>query len=66
MGLKVEMDNKGAVDLANNWSIGGIRSSIMSHIAFRMCPFVLIIYLRDYQYDFDLDIVVLWSCYGVL
>ena len=43
-----------------------IRSSIMSHIIFKMCPFVLIIYLRDYQYDFDLDIVVLWSCYGVL
>ena len=31
-----------------------------------MCQFVLIIYLRDYHYDFDLDIVVLWSCYGVL
>jgi hypothetical protein len=38
----------------------------MSHITFKMCPFILIIYLRDYQYDFDLDIVVLWSCYGVL
>ena len=24
------------------------------------------IHLRDYHYDFDLDIVVLWSCYGVL
>ena len=43
-----------------------IRSSIMSHITFKMCQFVLIIYLRDYHYDFDLDIVVLWSCYGVL
>jgi hypothetical protein len=38
----------------------------MSHITFKMCSFVLIIYLRDYHYDFDLDIVVLWSCYGVL
>jgi hypothetical protein len=38
----------------------------MSHITFKMCQFVLIIYLRDYQFDFDLDIVVLWSCYGVL
>jgi len=43
-----------------------IRSSIMSHITFKMCQFVLIIYLRDYHYDFDLDIVVLWTCYGVL
>jgi hypothetical protein len=43
-----------------------VRSSIMSHITFKMCQFVLIIYLRDYQYDFYLDIVVLWSCYGVL
>ena len=38
----------------------------MSHITFEMCQIVLIIYLRDYHYDFDLDIVVLWSCYGVL
>jgi hypothetical protein len=43
-----------------------IRSSIMSHITFKMCQFVLIIFLRDYHYDFDLDIVVLWTCYGVL
>jgi hypothetical protein len=43
-----------------------IRSSIMSHITFEMCQFVLIIYLRDYHYDFDLDIVVVWSWYGVL
>ena len=43
-----------------------IRSSIMSHITYQMCQFILIIYLRDYHYDFDLDIVVLWSCYGVL
>ena len=43
-----------------------IRSSIMSHITFKMCQFVLIIYLRDYHYDFYLDIVVLWSFYGVL
>ena len=43
-----------------------IRSSIMSHITFIMCQFVLIVHLRDYHYDFDLDIVVLWSCYGVL
>jgi len=37
----------------------------MSHITFKMCQLVLIIYLRDYHYDFDLYIVVLWSCYGV-
>ena len=37
----------------------------MSHITFEMCQFVLIIYFRDYHYDFDLDIVVVWSCYGV-
>jgi len=43
-----------------------IRSSIMSHITFQMCQFVLIIYLRDHHYYFELDIVVLWSCYGVL
>ena len=43
-----------------------IRSSIMSHITFKMCQFVLIIYLRDYHYDFYLDIYVLWSFYGVL
>ena len=43
-----------------------IRSSIMSHITLKMCQFVLKLYLRDYHYDFDLDIVVLWSCYGVL
>jgi len=43
-----------------------IRSSIMSHITFKMCQFVLIIYLRDYHYYFHLDIVVLWSFYGVL
>ena len=43
-----------------------IRSSIMSHITFIMCQFVLIVHLRDYHYVFDLDIVVLWSCYGVL
>ena len=34
-----------------------IRSSIMSHITFKMCQFVLQIYLRDYQYDFDLDML---------
>ena len=39
---------------------------IMSHITFKMCQFVLIIYLRDYHYDFYLDIYVLWSFYGVL
>ena len=42
---------------------GFIRSSIMSHITFKICPFVLIICLRDYQYDFDLDscgMVLLW------
>jgi hypothetical protein len=38
----------------------------MSHITLKMCQFVLKLYLRDYHYDFDLDIVVLWSCYGVL
>ena len=38
----------------------------MSHITFKMCQFELIIYLRDYHYDFYLDIVVLWSFYGVL
>jgi hypothetical protein len=38
----------------------------MSHITFEMCQFVLMIYLRDYHYDFDLDIVVVWSWYGVL
>ncbi len=38
----------------------------MSHITYKMCQFVLIIHLRDYHYDFDLDIVVEWSCYGVL
>jgi len=43
-----------------------IRSSIMSHITFKMCQFVMIIYLRDYHYDFYLDIYVLWSFYGVL
>ena len=43
-----------------------IRSSIMSHITLKMCQFVLIIYLRDYHYYFHLDIVVLWSFYGVL
>ena len=37
----------------------------MSHITFKMCQFVLIIYLRDYLYDIDLDIIVLWSCNGV-
>ena len=42
-----------------------IRSSIISHITFEMCQFVLIIYFRDYHYDFDLDIVVIWSWYGV-
>jgi hypothetical protein len=36
-----------------------IRSSIMSHITFIMCQFVLIVHLRDYHFDFDLDIVVL-------
>jgi hypothetical protein len=46
------------------WSY--IRSSIMSHITFIMCQFVLIVHLRDFHFDFDLDIVVLWSCYGVL
>ena len=39
-----------------------IRSSIMSHITFKMCQFVLQIYLRDYQYDFDLDML----CYGLV
>jgi len=48
------------------WCQAYIRSSIMSHISFKMCQFVLIIFLRDYHYYFDLDIVVLWSCYGVL
>ena len=43
-----------------------IRSSIMSHITFKMCQFVLVIYLRDYHHGFYLDIVVLWSFYGVL
>ena len=43
-----------------------IRSSIMSHITFKMCQFVLVIYLRDYHFNFYLDIVVLWSFYGVL
>jgi len=38
----------------------------MSHITFQMRQFVLIIYLRDYHYYFDQDIVVVWSCYGVL
>ena len=31
-----------------------------------MCQFVLIIHLRDYHYDFELDIFVVCSCYGVL
>jgi hypothetical protein len=44
---------------ANNLTVLNIRSSIMSHITFQMCQFVLIIYLRDYHYYFDLDIVVL-------
>jgi hypothetical protein len=35
-----------------------IRSNTMSHITFKMRQFVLIIYLREYHYDFDLDIVV--------
>jgi hypothetical protein len=39
-----------------------IRSSIMSHITFKMCQFVLKIYFRDYQYDFDLDML----CYGLV
>jgi hypothetical protein len=39
-----------------------IRSSIMSHITFKMCQFVLNIYLRDYHYDFDLDML----CYGLV
>jgi len=43
-----------------------IRSNIMSHITFKMCQFILIIHLRDHHYDFDLDIVLVWSCYGVL
>jgi hypothetical protein len=51
---------------ANNIRLGFIRSSVMSHITFIMCQFVLIVHLRDYHYDFDLDIVVLLSCYGVL
>ena len=46
--------------------MGGIRSNTMSHITLKMCQFVLIIHLRDYHYDFDLDIVIVWSCYGVL
>ena len=41
-------------------------SSTMSHITFKMCQFILIIHLRDYHYYFGLDIVVVWSCYGVL
>ena len=36
-----------------------IRSSIMSHITFIMCQFVLIVHLRDFHFNFDLDIVVL-------
>jgi len=35
-----------------------IRSNTMSHITFKMCQLILIIYLREYHYDFDLDIVV--------
>ena len=38
----------------------------MSHITLKMCQFVLVIYLRDYHFNFYLDIVVLWSFYGVL
>ena len=41
-----------------------IRSNTMSHITFKMCQFVLAIHLRDYHYGFDLDIVIVWSCYG--
>ena len=36
----------------------GIRSNTMSHITFKMCQFVLIIHVREYHYDFDLDTVV--------
>jgi hypothetical protein len=43
-----------------------IRSNTMSHITFKMCKFVLIIHLRNYHYDFDLDLVYVWSRYGVL
>jgi len=35
-----------------------IRSNTMSHITFKMCHFVSIIHLREYHYNFDLDIVV--------
>ena len=31
-----------------------------------MCQFILVIYLRDYHFNFYLDIFVLWSFYGVL
>ena len=50
----------------NNYVLSYIRSSIMSHITLKMCQFVLVIYLRDYHFNFYLDIVVLWSFYGVL
>jgi len=35
-----------------------IRSNTMSHITFKMCQFVLIIHLREYHYNFNLDIFV--------
>jgi len=38
--------------------LDNIRSNTMSQITFKMCQFVLIIHLREYHYDFDLDIVV--------
>ena len=63
LALTDRQTDRGTNTLASR---GLIRSSIMSHITLKMCQFVLKLYLRDYHYDFDLDIVVLWSCYGVL
>jgi hypothetical protein len=34
-----------------------IRSNTMSHITLKMCQFVLIVHLRDYQYNV---MVLLW------
>jgi hypothetical protein len=54
-----------AVNAASTFS-AFIRSNTMSHITFKMCKFVLIIHLRNYHYDFYLDLVYVWSRYGVL
>ncbi len=62
---KYNVDQLGVIPLEREDGTMSIKSSIMSHITFKMCQFVLVIYLRDYHYNFYLDIVVLWSFYGV-